>query len=256
MKKIIYLLILVIGFSGCSVESYDSNEDLITADANLQNDESVSFSPKEACAGELNDYCLTFPQAYSGSMTKKTNVLIDLKVIGNDPTTEESEDYYYIELLREKGDTRACFQYTFEEGIYEIRYKTVGAQGTHWINDTIIVDSCTECTNELTAELTCDATKVLNITFTAEEAGPIVIQGGLTNDTEIQSKQSSILTENTTHSSVRNSNANVTRWEGEVEACQEVNILIEFKYGNGIGDWSAKRGEEVLGTTLEQSCED
>lgn len=33
MKKIMYLMVLVLGLSGCSVDSYDSSEDLITADA-------------------------------------------------------------------------------------------------------------------------------------------------------------------------------------------------------------------------------
>lgn len=261
MKKIIYLMILALGVSGCSVESYDSNEDLITVDAKgknqlLQEEESpVTFSPRQVCAGELTEYCLSFPQDVAGPNLKETNVLIDLKVQGDDLTTDEFEEFYYVELLRGKGHTQACFQYSFEKGTYKIRYKTTGSEGTDWTNETIVVDPCTECTNNLTAELTCDDTRILNINFTAEESGPIVIQGGLTRGTEILNQESNILTQNTTHSSVTNSNSNVTRWEGEVEACQEVNILIEFTGGEGIGEWSAKRGEEVLGTTEEQSCE-
>ncbi|MUP46346.1 hypothetical protein E0K83_11385 [Gramella sp. BOM4] len=258
MKKVIYLMALVVGLSGCSVDVIDSSEEIISADARptMQNtEESIYFEPNQACDGEATQFCLDFPQATAGPNLKESQVLIDLKVMGDDPETDEEEEYYFEELFRGKGNTEACFEHTFEEGSYDIRFKIAGV--SEWIDDSIVVESCDECTNNLTAELTCEDTRVLNIIFTAEEAGPIVIQGGLTNGTQIVNAESNVLTRNFTHPGVINSNANVTRWEGDVEACEEVTIQIEFTGGNGVGDWSAKRGdEEVLGTTPEISCEE
>ncbi|MCP9201130.1 hypothetical protein MKO06_14525 [Gramella sp. GC03-9] len=264
MKKIIYLMALVVGLSGCSVESIDSGEEIISADARggnnpqtqeeEENDVPVLFSPNETCAGEVTEFCLSFPQATAGRNNKESQVLIDVKVMGDNPETEEIEEDYYEELFRGKGDTQACFEYTFEIGTYDIRYMVAGE--SKWTEDSIIVSSCSDCTNEMTADLTCDETRVLNISFTAEEAGPIVIQGGLTNGTTILVKESNVLNENSTHQSVINSNANVTRWVGDVDACEEVTVQIEFTGGNGVGDWTAERGEELLGITPEISCQE
>jgi hypothetical protein len=117
---------------------------------------------------------------------------------------------------------------------------------------------CDSCENSLEVDVVCGDTTTASFTFTAEEAGDVVIQGGLTNGTLILDANSNILKRNTTHPSVNNSNANVTRWEGTVEACQVVTITIEFEGGNGIGDWTAKRGEddneELLGSTDNFEC--
>jgi hypothetical protein len=116
----------------------------------------------------------------------------------------------------------------------------------------LVFEDC-GCNNELTAELTCEENRTLTITFTAEEAGPIVIQGGLTNGTHITSATSNVLTQNKGHQS-GNSNANVTRWEGDVEACEVVTITLEFTGGDGVGDWTAKRNEVVLDETDSIEC--
>ena len=111
-----------------------------------------------------------------------------------------------------------------------------------------------ECEDELTVDLTCGETKVAVFTFFAKEAGNVVIQGGLTAGTEIISAVSNILALNENHNSAGGP-SNVTRWEGYVEACEEVTITIEFSGGNGIGDWTAKRGDLVLGSTEPISCD-
>ncbi len=264
MKKFIYLLILVIGFSGCSVDSLDSEDQINSYDAKGDNgkpsaDEiSLEFSPNEACAGESVNYCLTFPQATNGGGNKSTNVLVDLKVEGDDPeTSDEIENSYYVDIFRGQGDTYVCFDYTIEEeGVYEIRYKTAGNNGVEWISDQIVVEDCSNCDNLLVAELTCGDTSILEVSFVAEESGPIVIQGGLTSGTSIIDAQSEALEQNLTHPGVVNSNANVTRWEGDVTACEEVTITIEFTGGNGIGDWTAKRNDiELTDPTPEQTCD-
>lgn len=141
-------MVLIFGFSGCSVESIES-EDVNSIDAkgnvnNLVAESVLTFSPKESCIGELVEYCLTFPQATAGPNNKETQVLIDLKVIGDDPNTEETEEFYYVDIFRGKGNTMACFDYIFDLGTNEIRYKTAGTLGTEWIEDTITISSCVE----------------------------------------------------------------------------------------------------------------
>lgn len=156
--------------------------------------------------------------------------------------------------------------YTFEPefmGDYNFRGQWVRngnpidfpGESTGWITSTqpLIVTGC--CSDNLVTDLDCGTTKIFTLSFTAEEDGPIVVQGGLSNGTTIVSKSSNVLLENTNHPSVVNSNANVTRWEGNISACEEVTVTIEFTGGNGVGSWSAKRGDEVLGESETISCQ-
>lgn len=152
--------------------------------------------------------------------------------------------------------------YTFEPefiGDYNFRaqWNRQGGSGVSigWMDATTPLSVISCCVNNLEANLVCGTTNTLSLSFTAEEDGAIVIQGGLTNGTNITSATSNVLTRNTTHPSVNNSNANVTRWEGNVTACDEVTITIEFTGGNGVGDWSAKRGNDVLGATEAIACQ-
>jgi len=149
-------------------------------------------------------------------------------------------DYTNVEC----GDT---FNFTFNE--------TSKAANVNWNENIAQLAYCIDdCEDKLTVELECDDINTATFTFLAEEAGPIVIQGGLTNGTTIISAISEELDRNETHSSVQNSNANVTRWEGNVSACQEVTITIKFAGGSGIGDWSAKRENDILGSTEAKGC--
>jgi len=112
-----------------------------------------------------------------------------------------------------------------------------------------------DCAPGLSVDLSCNGNNhTATFTFFAEEAGPIVIQGGLTNGSFNVSGSSNILTQNTTHPTTNRSRANVTRWEGYVEACEEVSITINFSGGNGIGSWTAQQDGNILGSILSQSC--
>jgi hypothetical protein len=110
-----------------------------------------------------------------------------------------------------------------------------------------LIGECVDCVDEMTADLTCGETNSITFTFTAVEAGPIVIQGGLNANAVITASGSNVLTQNTSHPSLDNSNASVTRWEGNVDACQEVTVTVSWTGPASIGDWSAKRGDVTLG---------
>ncbi len=237
----------------CSVDPIE-NDDFNSLDAKVKSTQTESFNiPELVCAGEEAEFCLEFPQDYAGPNTKETNLLVQRKYMGDDPETEEVETEYWVLVFHDSANTQACFDHTFETaGDHDLRYK-IGSGG--FTEVTVTVEDCNDCTNELVADLTCGATNTLDLTFTAEEAGWIVIQGGLNHNTVITNKWSNVLTENEDHPSVENSNANVTRWEGYVEACEEVTITIEFEGDGYVDDWSAKRNDMVLGETEPQSCE-
>lgn len=112
-----------------------------------------------------------------------------------------------------------------------------------------------DCDPGLNVDLQCNGNDhTATFTFFTEEAGPVVIQGGLTNGTFKVSGSSNVLTQNISHPSVNRSRANVTRWEGEVGACEEVVITITFSGGNGIGNWTAQRNGNIIGSTSAQTC--
>lgn len=147
MKKLTPLFILMIlVFSGCSTESLE--DQISSFDAQVKKnqittpeDDGVSLNyDNPVCAGAEVNLCVSFPQAYKGNgETKTTNVKADLLVIGDDPSTEEIEDEYYLELLHEQANTEACFSHTFEKaGTYTIRYKTEGG----WSSEDILVENC------------------------------------------------------------------------------------------------------------------
>jgi|SRR5690606_30469496 len=241
MKKLIYLFILGIGFTSCSVESLDSTENLLTADV-VTSTGAVTISPSAGvlCAGEV----LWFS--------------VDVNTTSNFQVQQLIKGIWTQVLLAQQGQSGSVpFEVVLAEGENFFRYTNQGT-GSNWANypTTFTGINCDTCENTLVADLVCGEVNTLTVTFAAEEAGPIVIQGGLTNGTTIISATSADLTRNIEHSSVLNSNANVTRWEGNVDGdCgEEVSVTITFSGGNGIGSWSAKRGEEVLGATEEQSC--
>lgn len=264
MKKLMFLSLAGFLMAACSVDSVE-NEDFQVLDSKVAkaNSQDVSFIiPDPLCAGEEAEFCIEFPQDYAGPNTKETNVLVQQLLMGDDPETTEVEDEYWELIFRESSNTKACFNYIFETiGDHQLRYKVGKGDFTEI---TVTVEDCNDCINELTADLTCNETSnTLVMTFTAEEAGDIVIQGGLNANTKILSKESNILTSNEDHPSFKEFNANVTRWEGYVEACEEVVITIEFEGVGEVDNWSAKRtegeGEKeeeiVLGETEPQSCE-
>lgn len=259
MKKLIYLTFLAIGMTGCSVESMDS-EQLLTADAKFKAQEvekSMHLEETEICFGEAPTFVFNFPQAFNGPNPTDTDIRLQVE------TSPGSGDWINVTTLEYSG--AGPEEYTLggdflKIGTYSFRAQIEGGN-PHANVATLDVIKCAECVNELTATLTCgEDFKTAYFTFTAEEAGPVVIQGGLTNGTTILNASSDLLERNEGHQSVQNSNSNVTRWEGVVEACEVVTITIEYEDGNGIGNWSAKRGEgddeEILGTTDALECND
>lgn len=235
MKKLIYLFILGIGFTSCSIEPLDSTENLLTADAKFRSLSTVTITPPAGvlCAGDE----LTF----NVDVNTGSNFQVQQKING------EWEQVY---IANQGQNGSKPFTVVLALGANEFRYTNQGS-GSNFVNYSSTFEGidCNTCENSLVADLSCASTKTATFTFTAVEAGAIVIQGGLTNGTTILEASSNVLLRNSTHQSVQNSNANVTRWEGDVDACEVVTINIEYSGGNGIGDWSAKRGEEVLGAT-------
>lgn len=142
MKKIIYLGVLALVFSGCSVESIDSNDELITANAkptlNDENGVAESFNFDPICAGVPADFCFSFPQATAGPNDKDTQVQIQLFVYGDDPNSTDDDDYEQI--FKGEGGTEVCDSWTFDEpGVYDVRYK-IGSGG--FTNVEVEVQNC------------------------------------------------------------------------------------------------------------------
>lgn len=254
MKKLFYLVILGAGIIGCTTDSIES-ENLESFDAKAKTQEvenSMSLAESEICYGEAPVFELEFPQRFNGPNEADTRIKIQIETY---PGSEEWEEFADLNYSGAGPEEYVYEDELLEEGTYSFRANFLGSGGGPGHNASLDVVDCSECTNELTADLTCGEVNTLLVTFTAEEAGPVVIQGGLTNGTTITSKESNVLTANDNHPSVVNSNANVTRWEGDVDACEEVTITIAFEGGNGIGDWTAKRGGELLGETEDQECD-
>lgn len=109
------------------------------------------------------------------------------------------------------------------------------------------------CDNEMTADLTCGDTNTVVFTFYAEEAGDVVIQGGLNANASITSASAVGVDQVFGHPST-NGKADVTRWAGNVDACEMITVTVSWTGPATIGDWSAKRGDvtlaEVLGSTV------
>ncbi len=137
MKKIYYLLFLVIGIIACSKDSLttDAAQSLKVADAKTHvNVVSSSVTdPEQVCAGVEAEYCVNIPQAYKGNGDSKTS---EVQVQLYDETSAE-----YIQIAHGSVDTQFCFSYTFDlAGTYNLRYQYAGGQGQN--NFTVIVDNC------------------------------------------------------------------------------------------------------------------
>ncbi|MGM1054991.1 MAG: hypothetical protein ACQEWG_03785 [Bacteroidota bacterium] len=245
MKKIIFLSLLAIGMTGCSVESMDS-EELLTADASAKLTGITSVDYDEVvCFGNEGNFTFNFPQAYNKN-DKEQKTLVKLEL-----WNEESGEWKEIHQGNYDGEGPKYFSYDFGAiGTYLLQYR-IGT-GDNWTSISVSVVDCNLCENALVAELVCGETNTVTFTFTAEEAGPIVIQGGLNNWAEIIDAVGVGVAQTVKPGAP--GSASVTRWEGDIDACEVVTITIEFTGGNGIGDWSAKRGEEVLGETVVQTC--
>lgn len=126
------------------------------------------------------------------------------------------------------------------------------------------IEAVSACENSLTAEVNCDTdedgcNRHVTFTFTAEDPGPIVIQGGLTAFTTICSATATGgLVLNPTHPSAGGP-SNVTRWEGEVLGdCVEYTVTIDWVSTNNnaliTGEWTAKRDGMTLASIAPLTC--
>jgi hypothetical protein len=137
-------------------------------------------------------------------------------------------------------------------------------ENTGWVEYTVTIESC-GCVDTLVASATCSnntCNRSVTFTYTAASGfnGDVVIQGGLTHFTTICTVTATGgLVQNTTHPSVTNSNANVTRWEGTVEECGEYSVTITWTSTNGAeeitGEWTVKDEEgNTLATLAPLTC--
>lgn len=133
MKKIIFLSLLAIGMTGCSVESMDS-EELLTADAKFKLASTCEMVFLEnVCAGEETVITVNFSQRTNPQgKNLPTNIKVDLEVDG------EWIDIYRANL---NDVTTTSFKYTFTDATdYSLRYSA----GTGQWNDVqiLMVNDC------------------------------------------------------------------------------------------------------------------
>lgn len=128
MKKLAYLLFLAIGVTACSVESMDSTENLLTADARYKVTVTESFNvPEEICAG--------VPAEFSFTAAVGSNLQVQQLISG-----------VWTQVYQTSQSTAnpQTFNLLFSEaGTYSLRYK-IGAGG--FTNaEPVIVSNCNDC---------------------------------------------------------------------------------------------------------------
>lgn len=136
MKKLIYLFILGIGFTSCSVESLDSTENLLTADASAKlkasNTSSMVFLDN-VCASEETIITVNFDQKTNPQgKNLPTNVKVDLMVDGE-----------WVDIYRNNVNdvTSVSIEYTFEVAKdYTLRYSA--EEGKWNANQILTVKNC------------------------------------------------------------------------------------------------------------------
>ncbi|HSJ69565.1 MAG TPA: hypothetical protein VK921_17925 [Anditalea sp.] len=128
MKKLIYLFILAIGFTSCSVESIDSTENLLVVDAKAPKAQELPEYldyPSTACAGDIVEFIFYFNDK-PGNLPLK----LQLEVNGD-----------WINIFNENfgGSGPESFLTTFEMGVYNLRYQIGGGGHTDF---TLEVGNC------------------------------------------------------------------------------------------------------------------
>ncbi len=139
----IYLFLLLLGVTGCSVESIDSTENLLTADAKLKAQEvekSLSFLDAEICAGETPVFVFNFPQNQNGPHLANTDIKIQIE------TYPGSDEWLPFKDLSFSGTGPQEYMYedeVVEIGSYSFRAK-IGAGGFDYKVTLDVVD-CSNC---------------------------------------------------------------------------------------------------------------
>ena len=140
MKKFTYLLFLAIGITACSVESTDSTENLLTADARYKATEvqpTFDYPLADICLGDPSNFQFNFEDK-PGNM----NIMLDKKVLGDNPETPEIEEFYYVNLFHDQIGGSGPIPYTayFDTAkTYELRWK-IGSGG--WTEFTVNIKNC------------------------------------------------------------------------------------------------------------------
>ena len=140
MKKLIYLFILAIGFTSCSVESIDSTENLLTADMKIkiqQVDKSMTLKAEEICEGDAPVFVFNFPQNMNGPHNANTSIKIQIE------TFPGSDEWVKFEDLSYSGAGPVEYTYEGEEleiGTYNFRAMIVS--GGHIYTTTLDVVKC------------------------------------------------------------------------------------------------------------------
>lgn len=143
MKKMIYLFLLILGVTGCSVESIDSTENLLTADAKFKAqevDKSLSFLEAEICAGEAPVFVFNFPQNQNGPHLANTDIKIQIE------TYPGSDEWLAFKDLSFSGTGPQEYMYeddVVEIGSYSFRAK-ISAGGFDYKVTLDVVD-CSNC---------------------------------------------------------------------------------------------------------------
>ncbi len=142
MKKFIFLSLLAIGMTGCSVESMDS-EELLTADAKFkiqQVDKSMNLKAVEICAGEAPVFVFNFPQDRLGNRNPKDT---DIQIQWYNPATSNWEQFKKLSYAGAGPE-----EYIYEDkvlglGTYEFR-ASIGSGGFDFYA-TLDVVKCSDC---------------------------------------------------------------------------------------------------------------
>lgn len=125
-------MVLILGFSGCSVESYDSNEDLVTADARGGNAltadaNEFEYPGEDVCVGEEATFTFNVP-------------------VGTNIQIQELKDGEWEQVEQESATTSNPQVYTMNwdtPGVHYFRYKA--GPGGHTQIAPITVVNCSDC---------------------------------------------------------------------------------------------------------------
>lgn len=149
MKKFLYLLVVLLTVTACSVESVDSAKgDLVTADASAKvksQETANSLSPDFAtiCEGEVPTFTFNFSQNDKGN--GETQVQLQMEVIPGEWEQIFKEDY------NDAGPKEYTYDYSIvleAEESYNFRAK-IGSGGFVYYS-TITVIECSDCEESFT----------------------------------------------------------------------------------------------------------
>ena len=141
MKKFIYLFILGLGFTSCSVESMDSTENLLTADAKFKIQEvakSMTLLESEICEGEAPSFVVNFPQNENGQ--GKTDVKIQIETF---PGSGEWGSFMDVTYFDAGPKTITYTDEVLVTGNYSFRV-SIGSGGFDY-TATLNVVECSDC---------------------------------------------------------------------------------------------------------------